>query len=104
MGSRDDGGRSAYSSFASSSTSLLFYFGLKDPRSKLTSEVLSEGGGEEDGVRHRLDEEEVTAFFFATAAFTAFFAAAAFVAAALVWRTDCSWTFCRCTVLSGRTG
>ena len=90
MGSGDDGGRSAYSSFASSSTSLLFLFGLKDPRSKLTSELPSEGEGEGDGVRRRFDEEEAAAFFFATSVFTAFFAAAAFVAAALAWRMDCS--------------
>ena len=61
MGSGDDGGRSAYPSSASSSTSLLFFFGLKYPRSKLTFEVPSEGGAEGDGVRRRLDEEEAAA-------------------------------------------
>ena len=86
MGSGDDGGRSTYSS--SPSTGFLFLFGIKDPRSNSASKVLSEGGGEGDGVLHRLDEEEAAAVFFAITAFAVFIAAVAFIA--LVWRTGCS--------------
>ena len=82
------GGRKTYSFSASSSTGFLFLFGLKDPRSNSASRVLSEGGGEGDGVRRRLDEEEAVTVFYATAAFTASFTGVAFIA--LVWRTSCS--------------
>src|SRR4051812_43763514 len=72
-----------YSSSTSSYDAFLFLLGLRDPKSKTTSASSSAGGGEADGVRVRLDEEEADDFFFATAAFTSFFAAAA-----LVWRAD----------------
>ena len=78
-----------YLSSTSSSAAFLFLLGLRDPKSKVTPSSSFAGGGEADGVRGRLDEEEGVALFFATAAFTDFFAAAA-----LVWRPDPSWS-CR---------
>ena len=86
--SEDGEGRNTYLFSTSPSTGFLFLFGIKDLRSNSASRVLSEGGGEGDGDRRRLDEEEAVAVFFATAAFTVFFAAVALIA--LVWRMSCS--------------
>jgi hypothetical protein len=79
-GARDDERkRDTYSSSTSSSAAFLFLLGLRDPKSKAIPVLTSTGGGEVDGVRGRLDDEEAFAFFVATATFTNFFAAAALV-------------------------
>ena len=75
--------RSTYSSSTSSSaTTFLFLFGLRGPRSKVTSmstsESTSAGGGKDGGVCARPDEEWAVVFFF-SAAFVSLFAAVALV-------------------------
>ena len=75
--------RSTYSSYISSSSiAFLFLFGLRGPRSKVTSESTSEstsaGGGKDGGVCARPDEEGAVVFFF-SAAFVSLLAAVALV-------------------------
>ena len=86
------GRRGAHSS---SSFGFLFFFGLKDPRSKSATGMVSAKGGGGDGFLGRWVEEEAAARLVEEEAATAaFFAAAASfttsMATRLVWRMGCA--------------